>query len=373
MNKNIVLWGQVEPDKRALLAIQLNEDLKEVLVYGYPVEEVDENLQNSLFAWKNGAPFDFSKCTMVWNVDAQSESILPREVRVDKPEFIQRAQIEWGKLLMSSRIFKAAKEEIVLHKTLVDSSKVFQQELWDKTKGLWDKYAQMLKDRAITWEHSQLLKAEIDETFQILKSQIDLHKKQEKSVVKGVVKNYQKEIEQLKSQAIYPEEWSKIHKELKRLQDEIKKESMRFHLKKPLLQAIDEVYKMLRSYKETQNVGHVRSRLQNLNRILKNTQRALKADIQSLDFQKEKLSHYIKGANPNADQWGGLLKPIEDKVKSNQEKEADIKKTIAQLKRKLTEMEAKSKAIEEAKSKENEPKQEKEDQSPEAKESSTSK
>jgi len=370
MNKNIVLWGQVEPETRALLAIQLNEELNKVLIYGYPEEEVNENLQNSLFAWKNGAPFDFSASNMTWSVDAQSESILPREIRVDKPEFIQRAQIEWGKLLMSSRIFKAAKEEIVLHKTLVDSSKEFQQELWDKTKNLWDKYSQMLKDREITWEHSQLLKAEIDETFQILKSQIDSHKKQEKSKVKEVIKAFEKEIEQLKSQAIYPEEWPKIHKELKRLQEEIKKESMRFHFKKPLFQKIDEVYKMLRSYKETQSVGHIRSRLQNLNRILKNTQRALKSDIQSLDFQKEKLSHYIKGANPNADQWGGLLKPIQDKIKSNQEKEADIKKTIAQLKRKLTEMEAKSKLVEEAK-KESEPTKERTDQSPEANETTT--
>lgn len=342
MNKNIVLWGQVGVDQKALLAIHLNEEQKEVQIYAYPKDEVDEKLQNSLFAWKNGTSFDFSNCKMTWNVDAQGESILPRDVRVDKPEFIQRAQIEWGKLMLSSRIFAAAKEEVVLHKTLVSSTKEFDQNLWTKTQELWTKYSSMLKEREITWEHAQLLKAEIDEVFDIMKTLRTKQSEAQSKAIKQDLAEFEKQIEQFKAQTIYPDEWPAIHDGLKKVQEEIKQLKIRFQHKKPLFKKIDEVYQTMRSYRETQNSGHIKSRLENLHRILRNTKRAIARDAKDLELQKDKLAHYIKGQDPSQSQWGGLLKPLEEKLQKSKEKAEDIQKTIKQLEKSLADAEKKA-------------------------------
>lgn len=345
MQQHLVLWGIIGTDRKALLAIYLNEEEKEVVIHAFPKEQVDKNLQDRLFAWKNGAPFDFPENNLTWHIDAHSESILPREIRVDKPEFIQRAQIAWGKLLMSTRLFKVCKEEVVLHKTLVTSLQEFSQEHWGKTQDLWQKYSEMLKGHDITWEQAELLKAEVNETFDILKAQKKKSIDNEKSQVKEAVKTFDKELESLKALLIYPEEWPGIHDKLRNVQGEIKASSLRMNFKKPLFEKIDEIYQALRSYKKTQDVTHVKERLDKLGKILKGIETTLEKDKESLAFQKEKLSHYTKGRNSGGDQWGGLLQIIQNRIDEKEAKVIDIKKTISQLEKRLSEQNNKKQEV----------------------------
>lgn len=334
MQQHLVLWGFIGADKKVLLAIYLVEEENQVRIHAFPKEIVDKDLQDQLFAWKNGAPFNFPENDLIWIIDAYSDSILPRDIRVDKPEFIQRAQLAWGKLLMSSKLFKVCKEEIVFHKTLVSSTLEFKQEQWDKTQELWLKYSEMLKNQDIVWEQAELLKAEVNETFDFLKA----HKKKaydkEKSQVKVISKKFLKEIDDLKTQLIYPEEWPQIHEKLKALQAELKTSAIRYQEKKPLFEKIDEIYLALKSYKKTQNITHTKDRLENLRRILKGLDTSLEKDKESMSSQKEKLAHYTKGKNSGSE-WGGLLQIIQNRIDEKEAKVADIKKTIQQLESKI--------------------------------------
>ena len=334
MQQHLVLWGFIGTDRKVLLAIYLVEEENQVRIHAFPKEIVDKNLQDQLFAWKNGAPFNFPESDLIWHIDAYSDSILPRDIRVEKPEFIQRAQLSWGKLLMSSKIFKVCKEEIVFHKTLVSSTREFKQEQWDKTQELWKKYSEMLKAQDIVWEQAELLKAEVNETFDFLKA----HKKKsfdkEKSQVNEISKKFEKEIDAIKSQLIYSEEWPQIHEKLKVLQAELKTSAIRFQSKKPLFDKIDDIYLTLKSYKKTQNLTHTKDRLDNLHRILKGLETSLEKDVDSFTSQQEKLSHYTKGKNSGSE-WTGLLQIIQNRIKEKEAKVEDIKKTIQQLKNKI--------------------------------------
>lgn len=334
MQQHLLLWGDIGTDRKALLAIYLNEEEKEVVVHAFPKEQVDKKLNDELFAWKNGAPFQFPESDLVWHVDAHSESILPREIRVDKPEFIQRAQLAWGKLLMSTRLFKVCKEEIVLHKTLVSSTPEYSQKLWDKTKDLWQKYSDMLKEKDLTWEQTELLKAEVNETFDMLKAAKTHKIQEEKAQNKAIIKNFEKVIEEQKAQLIYPEEWPNIHEQLRKIQADLKVSTLRIHEKKPLFEKIDEIYQSLKSYKKTQDVTHVKERLDKLSKILKGIETTLEKDKESLAFQQEKLVHYTKGKN-SPSQFGGLLQIIQTRIDEKEAKVADIKKTMALLEKRL--------------------------------------
>lgn len=335
MQQHLVLWGLIGADRKALLAIYLLEEENQVRIHAFPKEIVDKNLQDQLFAWKNGAPFNFPESDLIWHVDAYSDSILPRDIRIDKPEFIQRAQLAWGKLLMSSKLFKVCKEEIVFHKTLVSATLEFKQEQWDKTQELWQKYSEMLKAQDLVWEQTELLKAEVNETFDILKA----HKKKsfdkEKTKNREANKKFEKELDSIKSQLIYPEEWPAIHERLRAVQSEIKTSPIRFQEKKVFFDKIDEIFQALKSYKKTQNLSHTKERLENLRRILKGLETSLEKDTESLNSQKEKLAHYTKGKNSGSE-WGGLLQIIQNRITEKEAKVEDIKKTIQQLEEKIS-------------------------------------
>lgn len=334
MQQHLVLWGDIGTDRKALLAIYLNEDDKQVIIHAFPKEQVDKTLQDQLFAWKNGASFDFPENDLVWHVDANSESILPREIRVDKPEFIQRAQNSWSKLLMSTRLFKVCKEEVVLHKALVESTREYTQELWKKTQDLWQKYSGYLKEHELTWEQTELLKAEINDIFDILKARKRLSVEKEKEESHKVLSILDKKIEELKANLIYPEEWPKIHEGLRTVQADVKAASIKWEQKKKFFDRINEVYDALRSYKKTQDVTHLKDRIDKLKKILHGIEQTIEKDRESLSAQQEKLAHYTRGKSANTD-WGGLLKVIENRIQEKEAKITDIKKTIDQLTKKV--------------------------------------
>ncbi|MCO5232283.1 MAG: hypothetical protein LC105_10325 [Chitinophagales bacterium] len=334
MQQHLVLWGSIGTDRKALLAIYLHEENNQVVIHAFPKDQVDDNLQNQLFAWKNGAPFDFSQNELVWYVEASGESILPREIRVDKPEIIQRVQDTWGKLLMSSKLFKVCKEEIVLHKLFVTSSLNYSHELWDKTADLWKKYSNMFRDQELTWEQKELLKAEVDDTFEVLKGQKRKSLEEEKSQSRVLIKEYDKKIEEQKGLLIYPEEWNKIHEALRNIQLELKSSPLRMQEKKVFFEKIDEIYQLLKTYKKTQNTTQTKDRLEKLGNILKGIETTLEKDKISLAQQQEKIAFYTKGKNAG-NSWGGLLEVIQKRITEKEAKVADIKKTISELKQRL--------------------------------------
>lgn len=334
MQQHLVLWGSIGTDRKALLAIYLEEEKNQVVIHAFPKDQADDNLQNQLFAWKNGASFDFSNNDLVWYVDANGESILPREVRVDKPEIIQRVQDTWGKLLMSSKLFKVCKEEIVLHKLFVTSSQAYSQELWNKTTDLWKKYSNMFRDQELTWDQKELLKAEVDDTFEVLKAEKRKSVDEDKAQSKILIKEFEKQIENQKSLLIYPEEWPKIHDELRKIHGELKASSLKMQDKKVFFDKIDEIYQSLKSYKKTQNATHTRERLDKLGKILNGIETTLEKDKASLAQQQEKIAFYTKGKNSGSS-WGGLLESIQQRITEKEAKIADIKKTISELEHRL--------------------------------------
>jgi predicted nucleic acid-binding Zn-ribbon protein len=104
--------------------------------------------------------------------------------------------------------------------------------------------------------------------------------------------------------------------------------------KRALFDQINNVFDALKQYRKSQNETHLKDRISKLNKILKGIEENMQKDKESLQAQKDKLSHYIRG-NKSSGDWGGLLKITEDRIKEKEEKAADIRKTLADLKKKL--------------------------------------
>lgn len=334
MQQHLVLWGDIGTDRKALLAIHLNEAQSKVWIHAFPKERVDQVLQDQLFAWRNGGEFQFPEDIPVWEVDANGDSLLPREIRVDKPELINRAQSDWGKLIMSTRLFNVCKEELQLFKQLVTSGTEKVDEQWNRAQELAQKYADMKKERDLTWEQAGVLKTELDTVFDMLKAKKRLTSEKDKEQHKKLTQDLEKQIEAQRTALIYPEEWNNIFDQLRKIQDKVKDAPLGWGHKRTLFDQINSVFDSLKQYRKSQNETHLKDRIGKLTKILKGIEENMQKDKESLQAQKDKLSHYIRG-NKSSGDWGGLLKITEDRIKEKEEKAADIRKTLADLKKKL--------------------------------------
>jgi hypothetical protein len=334
MKQNLVLWGDIGTDRKALLAIYLNEPEKKVMIHAFPKEEVTSELQDQLFAWKNGAEFSFPEDGLVWEVDANGEDVLPREIRVEKPEFIARAREFWTKRLMSKRLVSVCEEELSLIKQLVENAPAYEDEQWKKTETLWQKINDYKKENDLSWEQVTQLKVSVDEVFGMLKAKKRLNAEKDKAEAQKILRTLDQDLDKLRAQLIYPEEWNKIFDGLKALQEQIKQAPLGWGQKRASFDKINEVFDSLKQYRKSQNATHTKDRIDKLKKILRNLEQNLEKDRESLTMQQQKLSHYIRG-NAAGSEWGGLLKLTEDKIKEKEFKIADIKKTLDQLQKKL--------------------------------------
>jgi hypothetical protein len=334
MHQRLIIWGDIGTDRKALLSIELDEQKNRVYIHAFPKDTLQKETQDALMLWKNGGDFIFNDDIPFWEVDANGEYLLPKEIRVDKPEIIRNVQQEWSKLIMSNRLYQLCKEEVSLLRQKAETDAEEVNENWNRAQELSKKYQEMLKQRDITWEQNNLLKTELDQIFDLLKAKKRLISERDKEQSKKVIQEIEKLIEAQRDALIYPEEWNKIFDELKKIQEKIKEAPLPWGNKRNLFDQINSVYDSLKAYRKTQSESHLKERISKLTKILRGIEENIAKDKESLEMQKAKLSHYIRGNKASGD-WGGLLKITEDRIKERAAKATEIKKTLAELKDKL--------------------------------------
>jgi len=140
MNTRLVLWGEIGTDRKALIAIHLDEETAKIHIHAFPKEEVTKEIQDAVFVeWKNGGEFTFPENAIHWEIDANSDTILPEEVKVDRLDVVLQSQHKWGKKLMSSKINQLLSDEVKLLEEKTSVVAEYDQSLWDKAKAQWEK------------------------------------------------------------------------------------------------------------------------------------------------------------------------------------------------------------------------------------------
>lgn len=346
MQQHLVLWGDIGTDRKALLAIYLDEEQHRVHVYAFPREIADKELQDQLFLWKNGGDFIFPEDALHWELDANGESLLPEDVRVDKPEFITRAQEQWTKKLMGTRFYKVFHEEVNLLKQKMETTKEYQQSLWDEAKVQWDKISSYRKNNDLSWEQTDSLKNEINTIFDTLKAikRIDTEKTSEHT--QKLFKTLIKKIDEQQARLIYNDEWNSIFDKLKNIQGEIKEAALRWEEKRKLFDKINEVFDTLRKYRKSEFVNRTKERISQLSKTIEGLQQSIDRDKENQNLQIEKLSIYTKG-KLSVDEMKKRFNIISDKVSEKEQKIKNIQKTIQQLQKELKKDEDKPKQKEE--------------------------
>jgi hypothetical protein len=292
---------------------------------------VTKELQEAIVGWKNGGEFEFPESAYSWIVDATQDTILPAEVRVEKPDMITQAQSLWSKKLMSTRINMLLAEETDLLTQKAELASDYDQSLWDKAKQQWDKISAYQKKGELSWEQTTALKEKINGIFDALKAVRRLHSEHDEQQSHVIYKQMETHIQDMQNKLIYPDEWKHIFNELKKIQEGIKNATLKWGQKRQLYDAVNAIFNDLRKYRSAEVINRTRSRITQLSKILDGLRDSISRDNDNLKAQVEKMQHYTRG-KLSVEEIQKSFSHITDRIKEKEKKAEGIKKTISELK-----------------------------------------
>jgi hypothetical protein len=332
MNTRLVLWGEIGTDRKALIAIHLDEETAKIHIHAFPKEDVTKEIQDAVFVeWKNGGEYTFPDNAIHWEIDANSDTILPEEVKVDRLDVVLQSQHKWGKKLMSSKINQLLTDEVKLLEEKASVVAEYDQSLWDKAKAQWEKIASYQKKNEISWEQTTVLKDKINAVFEALKAVKRINNENEDQANAVLVKNYYKRIEDLQAKLIYNDQWKFIFEELKKIQTELKDAAIRWNHKRTIYNQVNAIFDDLRKYRMTEVVSKTQGRISQLTKILDGLKDSIARDNESYTMQVEKMQHYTRG-KLSVEELKSRFGDILNRTKEKEAKAEGIKQTIAQLK-----------------------------------------
>ena len=171
MRRKLVLWGANEKDEKMLVALELLEKENVVNIYTFPENVATEDFYKMMSEkWKDDIEVEFPNgFTKIERKLSMTDSILPDEIKVERPDLITRAQAEWHVVVLSSKLYGLYKSELEELKEKVDGLSEYDNVLWNELREFWGKVQNQVNDKNLFREHGASLREKTNQLFDKLK------------------------------------------------------------------------------------------------------------------------------------------------------------------------------------------------------------
>lgn len=337
MRRKIVLWGNNEKDQKILVALELLEKENLVNIYTFPENVATEEFYKAMSEkWREDEevefPTEYSKIERKLSV---SDSLLPDEIKVERPEVITRAQAEWHFVVLSSKLYELYKSELEDIKDKIDGISQFDNTIWEELKGFWTKVQGQVNDRNLFREQGAALRERVNTLFDKLKELKKSLEEEFETQSNKYAKSFYSQIEEIESKVDEGLGLSPLFEDLKKLQAKIKEFKFTKEDRNEVWNKIDNAFKKIRekrgsSERQTNNnLSRLESRYNGLLAAIQKMQKSIDFDKKELEFQEKKV----------ADSDGQLesqlrvakIKILEEKINSKEDKLADMNATKTDL------------------------------------------
>ncbi len=362
MRRKLVLWGSNEKDEKLLVALELLEKENVVNIFTFPENVATEDFYKSMSEkWKDDIevefPSGFSKIERKLSV---SDSLLPDELKVERPDLVTRAQAEWHFVVLSSKLYGMYKSEFEEIKEKVEGLSQYENVMWEDLKNFWTKVQNQVNEKNLFREHGAALREKTNGLFDKLK---ELKKSLEGEFETQSKKHYEsfsQELHDIEEKIEKGLGLSPLFEDLKKIQTKIRDFKFTKEDRNELWDKIDTTFKKLKEKRgnpgEQQvnnNLARLETRYNGLIVAIQKMQKSVDYDKQDLDFQNKKVGE--SDGQLESQLRVAKIRMIEERLRSKEEKLADMNLTKNELesrmekeKKRATKME-KMEKLEEAK------------------------
>lgn len=338
MRRKLVLWGSNEKDEKMLVALELLEKENVVNIYTFPESVATEEFYKTMSEkWKDDEeiefPAGFAKIERKLSV---SDSILPDEIKVDRPDLITRAQAEWHFVVLSSKLYGMYKSELEELKDKVEGLSEYDNVMWDELRGFWGKVQTQVNDRNLFREQGAALREKANHLFDRLKELKKSLESEFESQSKKYADTFASEIEEIESKIDKGLGLNPLFEDLKKIQVKIRDFKFTKDDRDDVWNKIDSAFKKLKEKRGSAAQAHQSGELARTEARYKGLIGAIQKMQNSINFDQKDLEFEAKRAANSEGQLEAQLRQaklnmINERIKSKQEKLEDMNKTKAEL------------------------------------------
>ena len=343
MRRKLVLWGSNEKDEKMLVALELQEKENVVNIYTFPESAATEDFYKAMSEkWKDDVevefPSDFTKIERKLSV---SDSLLPDEIRVERPDLITRAQAEWHFVVLSSKLYGLYKSELEELKDKVESLSEYDNILWNELREFWNKVQTQVNDKNLFREHGAALRDKTNHLFEKLKELKKSLENEFEVQSKKYVESFSEELAAIEEKIDKGLGLGPLFDDLKKVQTKIKDFKFTKDDRNDLWNKIDVTFKKLKekrgnggqSQQGNNELARTEARYKGLIGALQKMQQSINFDQKDLEYETKRVANSEGQLESQLRQ--AKINMIVERIKSKQEKLDDMNKTKTELEAKI--------------------------------------
>ncbi|MEY3051523.1 MAG: hypothetical protein RLY31_1308 [Bacteroidota bacterium] len=350
MKSKIVLWGSNAQDEKVLVAIALQPDTSRIEGLVFPEATASEDFyQQMIREWRDGDGMELPEPADRFEKELSlTERMLPEGYRVEREDVLSRAQTEWQFIVLSGKLHQAYESRLEELKTKIDALGKFDQQVWNELKEFWDKVQDQVKEKNLLRDHANRLR---DQANQLFGSMKELRTKLDQEFEQMSRETYDQFIRLLDAVEKKVETSTRanaIFDELKRLQQQYRDAKMTREHRNKVWEKLDATFKYVkekrfgggRSGTESDSaLQRLKSRYDGLISAIEKMDASIRRDRDDLHFQEHKIS--ITAGQLEAQIRQAKIVMIKERIRSKEEKLAEMNQTKTELEKRLASMQEK--------------------------------
>lgn len=340
MRSRLVIWGTNSKDERVLLAVSLLAEDNKVEIWSIPERDTSEEFYNQMMShWREGSEFELPK-SAEHRITAltMADTILPDDLKVEKSDVIQRAQLEWHFVVLSTKLYKNYKNDFEEIGDKIKRLEEFNQDLWNELKDLWSNVQQHIFDKNLQRDHSDSLREKSNSLFEELKKHRKAHQSELNQKSKEAFQKYAGVLDGIAEKISSGGVLKLLFEELVMLQKELKEISFSRSDRESILSKLNECFKSIREKRENRGAkkdsnfsssDRLNSRYEGLIGAIKRLSDSVEYEKKNIDFENKRIA--TTDGQLEAQIRVAKIKMIEERLRSKETKLNELLDTKVKL------------------------------------------
>ncbi len=341
MKTKLVLWGTNEKEEKVLIALELRPSDTKVNLYTFPESLATEEFGKKMFdEWRNGQAVLFPEGYQTMERELSlTEPLLPDTLKVERGDVIQRAQTEWQFVVLSEKLNQVYKAELAELKEKIEQLTSYDSKTWEALKTFWSKVQGQVRDRNLFRDHANNLRENTNELFSKMKEMRAALNKEFEGMSQTHFETFKNTLGDLEEKVTKGMNLSNIFNELKEVQKQFRETKFTKEHRAKIWSKLDGLFKVVKEKKYGPEAAGGNSpsdrlgkRYDGLMNAIGKMEHSIQRDRNDLKYEDRKIANSEGQLEAQIRQ--AKIKMIEERIRSKEEKLADMHRTRQELEKK---------------------------------------